>query len=113
MVLSADWPGGRETSLQPARNQIWADYDRALRRLTPRRCLGFVRADPRVQLSGLVLYGVPSLPQPRLHPNELTIPRCSVVGCRITKMIKAYGAPIDDTDAKAMAEYPKKNYGSQ
>jgi hypothetical protein len=28
-------------------------------------------------------------------------------------MIKAYGAPIDDTDAKAMAEYLKKNYGSQ
>jgi len=30
----------------------------------------------------------------------------------ITKMIKAYGAPIDDADAKAIAEYLKKNYGS-
>jgi len=27
-------------------------------------------------------------------------------------MIKAHGAPIDDTDAKAIAEYLKKNYGS-
>jgi len=27
-------------------------------------------------------------------------------------MIKAYGAAIDDTDAKAIAEYLKKNYGS-
>ena len=29
----------------------------------------------------------------------------------VTKMIKAYGAPIDDTDAKAIADYLKKNYG--
>lgn len=29
----------------------------------------------------------------------------------VTKMIKAYGAPIDDADAKAIAEYLKKNYG--
>ena len=29
----------------------------------------------------------------------------------VTKMIKAYGAPIDDGDAKAIAEYLKKNYG--
>jgi len=26
-------------------------------------------------------------------------------------MIKAYGAPIDDDDAKAIADYLKKNYG--
>jgi hypothetical protein len=31
------------------------------------------------------------------------------VGCRDHK---AYGAPIDDADAKAIAEYLKKNYGS-
>jgi hypothetical protein len=31
------------------------------------------------------------------------------VGCRD---LKAYGAPIDDADAKAIAEYLKKNYGS-
>ena len=30
----------------------------------------------------------------------------------VTKMIKAYGAPIDDADAKAIAEYLKANYGS-
>jgi sulfite dehydrogenase (cytochrome) subunit B len=30
----------------------------------------------------------------------------------VTKMIKAYGAPIEDADAKAIAEYLKRNYGS-
>ena len=30
----------------------------------------------------------------------------------VTKMIKAFGAPIDDADAKVIAEYLKKNYGS-
>jgi mono/diheme cytochrome c family protein len=29
----------------------------------------------------------------------------------VNKMIKAYGAPIDDADAKAIAEYLKANYG--
>jgi sulfite dehydrogenase (cytochrome) subunit B len=29
----------------------------------------------------------------------------------VTKMIKAFGAPIDDGDAKAIAEYLKANYG--
>jgi mono/diheme cytochrome c family protein len=29
----------------------------------------------------------------------------------VTKMIKAYGAPIDEADAKAIAEYLAKNYG--
>ena len=29
----------------------------------------------------------------------------------VAKMIKAFGAPIDDTDAKAIADYLKKNYG--
>ena len=28
----------------------------------------------------------------------------------VTKMIKAYGAPVDDADAKAIAEYLAKNY---
>jgi hypothetical protein len=28
-------------------------------------------------------------------------------------MIKAFGAPIDDADAKAIAEYLAENYGSQ
>jgi hypothetical protein len=30
----------------------------------------------------------------------------------VTKMIKAYGAPIDDGDAQAIIEYLGKNYGS-
>lgn len=29
----------------------------------------------------------------------------------VGKMIKAFGAPIDDADAKVIAEYLKKNYG--
>jgi sulfite dehydrogenase (cytochrome) subunit B len=29
----------------------------------------------------------------------------------VTKMIKAYGAPIDDADAKAIKDYLSKNYG--
>jgi mono/diheme cytochrome c family protein len=29
----------------------------------------------------------------------------------ITKMIKAFGAPIDDGDAKAIGDYLKQNYG--
>jgi hypothetical protein len=29
----------------------------------------------------------------------------------VTKMIKAYGAPIDDADAKAIKDYLTKNYG--
>jgi len=30
----------------------------------------------------------------------------------VTKMIKAFGAPIDDGDAKTIAEYLAKNYGT-
>jgi mono/diheme cytochrome c family protein len=29
----------------------------------------------------------------------------------VTKMIKAYGAPISETDAKEIADYLTKNYG--
>jgi mono/diheme cytochrome c family protein len=29
----------------------------------------------------------------------------------VTKMIKAYGAPIDDADAKDIVDYLTKNYG--
>jgi sulfite dehydrogenase (cytochrome) subunit B len=29
----------------------------------------------------------------------------------VTKMIKAFGAPIDDADAKAITDYLNKNYG--
>jgi mono/diheme cytochrome c family protein len=30
----------------------------------------------------------------------------------VTKMIKGFGAPIDDADAAAIADYLKKNYGT-
>ena len=30
----------------------------------------------------------------------------------VTKMIKAYGAPIEDADAKAITDYLIRNYGS-
>jgi hypothetical protein len=30
----------------------------------------------------------------------------------VNKMIKAFGAPIDEADAKAISDYLKKNYGS-
>jgi sulfite dehydrogenase (cytochrome) subunit B len=30
----------------------------------------------------------------------------------VTKMIKAFGAPIDESDAKAIADYLKTNYGT-
>jgi sulfite dehydrogenase (cytochrome) subunit B len=31
----------------------------------------------------------------------------------VTKMIKAFGAPISDADAREIAEYLTKNYGQQ
>ena len=39
-------------------------------------------------------------------------PSAAVWDATITKMIKAFGAPIDDADAKAIGDYLKKNYGS-
>jgi RimJ/RimL family protein N-acetyltransferase len=35
----------------------------------------------------------------------------AVWDAEVTKMIKAYGAPISDTDAKEIADYLAKNYG--
>ena len=39
-------------------------------------------------------------------------PNAALWDAEVTKMIKAFGAPITDADAKAIAEYLKKNYGS-
>jgi mono/diheme cytochrome c family protein len=39
-------------------------------------------------------------------------PNATVWDATVTKMIKAFGAPIDEADAKVIAEYLKKNYGS-
>ena len=45
-------------------------------------------------------------------PMNSPFPNAALWEAEITKMIKAYGAPIDDADAKAIAEYLKSNYGS-
>jgi mono/diheme cytochrome c family protein len=39
-------------------------------------------------------------------------PNAALWDAEVTKMIKAFGAPIDDSDAKAIGDYLKKNYGS-
>ena len=45
-------------------------------------------------------------------PMNSPFPNAALWDAEITKMIKAFGAPIDEADAKAIAEYLKKNYGS-
>ena len=39
-------------------------------------------------------------------------PNAALWDAEVTKMIKAFGAPISEADAKTIAEYLKKNYGS-
>lgn len=39
-------------------------------------------------------------------------PNAALWDAEVTKMIKVYGAPIDDADAKAILDYLKANYGS-
>ena len=39
-------------------------------------------------------------------------PNAALWDAEVTKMIKAFGAPIGDADAKVIADYLKKNYGS-
>jgi mono/diheme cytochrome c family protein len=39
-------------------------------------------------------------------------PSAATWDAEVTKMIKVFGAPIDDADAKAIGDYLKKNYGS-
>ena len=45
-------------------------------------------------------------------PMNSPFPNAALWDAEVTKMIKAYGAPIEDADAKAIAEYLKSNYGS-
>jgi sulfite dehydrogenase (cytochrome) subunit B len=45
-------------------------------------------------------------------PMNSPFPNAALWDAEVAKMIKAYGAPIDDADAKAIAEYLKANYGS-
>jgi len=39
-------------------------------------------------------------------------PNAAVWDATVTKMIKAFGAPIDEADAKVISDYLKSNYGS-
>jgi len=39
-------------------------------------------------------------------------PNAALWDAEVSKMIKAYGAPITDADARVIADYLKKNYGS-
>jgi len=39
-------------------------------------------------------------------------PSAALWDAEVTKMIKTFGAPIDDADASAIKDYLKKNYGS-
>jgi sulfite dehydrogenase (cytochrome) subunit B len=39
-------------------------------------------------------------------------PNAAVWEAEVTKMIKAYGAPVSDADAAVIVDYLKKNYGS-
>ena len=39
-------------------------------------------------------------------------PNAALWDAEVAKMIKTFGAPIDEADAKAIADYLKKNYGS-
>lgn len=39
-------------------------------------------------------------------------PNAALWDAEVTKMIKAFGAPITDADAKVIGDYLKKNYGS-
>jgi len=45
---------------------------------------------------------------------EMNSPFLNATGwnAEVTKMIKAFGAPISEADAKAIADYLAKNYGS-
>ena len=40
-------------------------------------------------------------------------PNAALWDAEVTKMIKAFGAPIQDADAKAISEYLAKNYGKR
>jgi sulfite dehydrogenase (cytochrome) subunit B len=39
-------------------------------------------------------------------------PNAALWEAEVTKMIKAYGAPVSDADAAVIVDYLKKNYGS-
>ena len=45
-------------------------------------------------------------------PMNSPFPNAALWDAEVTKMIKAFGAPIDDADAAAIKNYLSQNYGS-
>ena len=45
-------------------------------------------------------------------PMNSPFPNAALWDAEVTKMIKAFGAPISEADAKDIADYLKKNYRS-
>jgi mono/diheme cytochrome c family protein len=45
-------------------------------------------------------------------PMNSPFPNAALWTAEVTKMIRAFGAPIGDGDAKIIADYLTKNYGS-
>jgi sulfite dehydrogenase (cytochrome) subunit B len=45
-------------------------------------------------------------------PMNSPYPSAKLWEAEVAKMIKAYGAPIDETDAKTIVDYLAQNYGS-
>ena len=45
-------------------------------------------------------------------PMNSPFPNAALWDAEVGKMIKAFGAPISEADAKVIADYLKKNYGS-
>jgi mono/diheme cytochrome c family protein len=45
-------------------------------------------------------------------PMNSPYPSAKLWEAEVAKMIKAYGAPIDEKDAKTIVDYLAKNYGS-
>ena len=45
-------------------------------------------------------------------PMNSAFPNAALWDAEVGKMIKAFGAPISEADAKVIADYLKKNYGS-
>jgi mono/diheme cytochrome c family protein len=45
-------------------------------------------------------------------PMNSPFPNAAMWDAEVTKMIKVFGAPIDEADARAIADYLKANYGS-
>ena len=52
------------------------------------------------------------VPQPRLHRDEFAVPRRAKWEATVKKMIRPFGAPIEDKDVAAIVDYLTANYGA-